>query len=145
MLGLIFCADNPTTRHFSLAFTCLQVGLEQAAVATYKSLLTKLPGGPGILEKAYSAVDKTITDVTKYVDEWLRYQALWDLQPDSLVVRFKEDISQWMQLLSGNRAKFFPSEVFFKRHFFSSKAIAHLILIMYWVSLTVLYFPQHCC
>ena len=48
-----------------------------------------------------------------YVNEWLRYQALWDLQPDSLANRFKENIPDWMQLLADikkSRATFDTSE-----------------------------------
>jgi dynein heavy chain 1 len=47
---------------------------------TYRDILTRLPGGNKILESAYEAVELTIASVKNYVDEWLRYQALWDLQ-----------------------------------------------------------------
>ena len=33
-----------------------------------------------MLEYAYETVECTIAAVKNYVDEWLRYQALWDLQ-----------------------------------------------------------------
>ena len=35
-----------------------------------------------------------------YVKEWLDYQSLWVLLPDALVIKFGEDISKWMRLLS---------------------------------------------
>ena len=47
---------------------------------SYRDILTRLPGGNKILEMAYEAVELTISSVKNYVDEWLRYQALWDLQ-----------------------------------------------------------------
>ncbi len=56
-----------------------------------------------MIESAYESVEKTLDEVTSYVDEWLRYQALWDLQPDVLVKRFGEDIALWMQLLTDIR------------------------------------------
>ncbi len=65
---------------------------------TFKELLVKLPGGSEVTEKAYSTIESTLDNVTSYVDEWLRYQALWDLQPDSLVNKFGEDIGLWMQV-----------------------------------------------
>ena len=76
-------------------------------------MLTKLPAGSQVLENCYDSVEKTIKDVKAYVDEWLRYQALWDLQPDSLNNKFGEDISKWMKLLTDikkSRATFDTSD-----------------------------------
>ncbi len=81
---------------------------------TYRDILTRLPGGSAVLENAYQGIETTLKKVKDYVNEWLRYQALWDLQPDSLVVRFKENISDWMQLLADikkSRATFDTSEI----------------------------------
>ena len=90
-----------------------QVGLDRPVTQTYKDLLTKLPGGSTVLENAYSVIEKTISCVDAYVKEWLDYQSLWDLQPDALVIKFGEDISKWMRLLSDikkSRATFDTSE-----------------------------------
>lgn len=37
--------------------------------------------------------------VTDYVNDWMRHQALWDLQPDQLFERLGTDLSRWMQTL----------------------------------------------
>ena len=90
-----------------------QVGLDRPQIQTYRDLLTKLPAGSQVLENCYDSVEKTIKDVKAYVDEWLRYQALWDLQPDSLNNKFGEDISKWMKLLTDikkSRATFDTSD-----------------------------------
>ena len=90
-----------------------QVGLDRPITQTYKDLLTKLPGGSTVLENAYSVIEKTISCVDAYVKEWLDYQSLWDLQPDAFVIKFGEDISKWMRLLSDikkSRATFDTSE-----------------------------------
>ena len=87
--------------------------MDRPATQTYRDLLTKLPGGQKVMEKAYEMVDTTIESVTSYVDEWLRYQALWDLQPDSLSNKFGEDIAKWMKLLTDikkSRATFDTSD-----------------------------------
>ena len=89
------------------------MGLDRPQVQTYRDLLTKLPSGSKILEGCYDSVEKTIKDVKAYVDEWLRYQALWDLQPDSLNNKFGEDIGKWMKLLTDikkSRATFDTSD-----------------------------------
>ena len=83
--------------------TRYQVGLDRPVQQTYKV----------DLESAYKVIDKTITSVAAYVKEWLDYQSLWDLQPDALVIKFGEDISKWMRLLSDikkSRATFDTSE-----------------------------------
>uniref|UniRef100_A0A915BJF8 Dynein heavy chain, cytoplasmic n=6 Tax=Parascaris univalens TaxID=6257 RepID=A0A915BJF8_PARUN len=67
--------------------------------ATYRDVLARLPQGQKILEQAYTAVEKVINDVADYVGEWLRYQALWDLQPDLLYERLGSDVSKWMKTL----------------------------------------------
>ena len=43
-------------------------------------LIIVFAGGNKVLEYAYETVELTISSVKNYVDEWLRYQALWDLQ-----------------------------------------------------------------
>lgn len=48
---------------------------------------------------AYSAVENVMRKVSDYVGEWIRYQALWDLQPDQLYDRLGSELTQWMQVL----------------------------------------------
>ncbi|VDL72361.1 unnamed protein product [Nippostrongylus brasiliensis] len=68
-------------------------------VATYKNILSRLPNGLGVLEKAYTTVDRILREVDEYVNEWLRYQALWDLQAEMLYERLGTDLSKWMKTL----------------------------------------------
>lgn len=77
-----------------------QVGLDKPVSQTYRNLLTKLPGGASTLEHAYEAIENKIFEVRNYVDEWLRYQSLWDLQADTLYGRLGEDINLWIKCLN---------------------------------------------
>lgn len=77
-----------------------QVGLDKPVSQTYRNLLTKLPAGSEPLENAYAAIESKISEVRNYVDEWLRYQSLWDLQADTLYGRLGEDITQWIKCLN---------------------------------------------
>lgn len=63
-------------------------------------MLAKLPGGKEPLEQAYQAIETRMVDIRKYVGEWLRYQALWDLQPDQLYGKLGEDIDLWLKCLA---------------------------------------------
>uniref|UniRef100_A0A0N5AC29 DHC_N1 domain-containing protein n=1 Tax=Syphacia muris TaxID=451379 RepID=A0A0N5AC29_9BILA len=67
--------------------------------STYRDVLAVLPQGQKILDEAYAAVEDVIKEVSEYVGEWLRYQALWDLQPDLLYERLGFDIKKWMKTL----------------------------------------------
>ncbi|XP_059178510.1 cytoplasmic dynein 1 heavy chain 1-like isoform X2 [Physella acuta] len=83
-----------------------QVGLqaESEADSTYRNVLTKLPEGPIVLESSYSAIQKTVEEFRKYVNVWLRYQSLWDLNPDVLYNRLGNNLVRWMKALEDIKA-----------------------------------------
>ena len=66
---------------------------------TYRTLLTRLPEGGGELVKVYEMIDGRLRGVRDYVKIWLQYQALWDIQSDTLVDRLGDDLDKWQQLL----------------------------------------------
>eukprot|EP00105_Crassostrea_gigas_P045649 XP_019929797.1 PREDICTED: cytoplasmic dynein 1 heavy chain 1 isoform X11 [Crassostrea gigas] len=78
-----------------------QVGLdvESESESTYRNVLTKLPSGQLILEDAYSAIQSVMKEFDNYVKVWLRYQSLWDLNPDVLYSRLGLRIKLWMNTL----------------------------------------------
>ncbi|XP_050499617.1 dynein heavy chain, cytoplasmic isoform X4 [Diabrotica virgifera virgifera] len=77
-----------------------QVGVDKPVTETYRNILTKLPGGAQPLNSAYSAIASKIKEVQNYVNEWLTYQSLWDLQADNLYGKLGEDIGKWMECLN---------------------------------------------
>ncbi|KAK3093975.1 hypothetical protein FSP39_022394 [Pinctada imbricata] len=83
-----------------------QVGLdvESESESTYRSVLTKLPGGQIVLEDAYSAIQNVMKELSSYVNVWLRYQSLWDLNPDVLYSRLGMKIKIWMATLEEIKA-----------------------------------------
>ncbi|RVE54307.1 hypothetical protein evm_001134 [Chilo suppressalis] len=100
LMRQMFAWQAVVTSQHRLQSTRYQVGVSRAQTATYRNLLTKLPGGSSPLENAYDAIEQKISQVREYVDEWLRYQALWDLQPESLYGRLGEDITLWIKCLN---------------------------------------------
>jgi dynein heavy chain 1 len=113
LLQQLFAWQAVVTSQEKIQSTRYQVGLDRPQIQTYRDLLTKLPAGNKMLESCYECVESTIYNVKEYVDEWLRYQALWDLQPDSLNNKFGEDIGKWMKLLTDikkSRATFDTSD-----------------------------------
>ncbi|XP_046751875.1 dynein heavy chain, cytoplasmic isoform X5 [Diprion similis] len=96
----LFAWQAIVTSQIRLQSSRYQVGLDKPESGTYRNLLTKLPGGKVPLEAAYEAVEVKMKDIVNYVDQWLRYQSLWDLQPDNLYGKLGDDINLWMKCLN---------------------------------------------
>ncbi|CDW61310.1 hypothetical protein TTRE_0000976301, partial [Trichuris trichiura] len=58
-----------------------------------------MPNGCKVLTDAYMVTENFVHKVKAYVNEWLRYQALWDLQADMLYDRLGTDLCKWMRTL----------------------------------------------
>lgn len=66
------------------------------------------------LAEVYGAVESRLSEISGYVDKWLQFQSLWDLQADQVYDILGDDLSQWLQLLQEirkSRATFDTSEV----------------------------------
>ncbi|KAF9889413.1 hypothetical protein FE257_007314 [Aspergillus nanangensis] len=66
------------------------------------------------LNQVYNAVETRLKEVSEYVDKWLQFQSLWDLQSEQVYDILGDDLSQWLQLLQEirkSRATFDTSEV----------------------------------
>lgn len=66
------------------------------------------------LSAAYLAIDQKLDTMALYVEEWLKYQSLWDLQSEQLYDALSDDLGQWHQLLQEirqARSTFDTSEV----------------------------------
>ncbi|KOC68078.1 Dynein heavy chain, cytoplasmic [Habropoda laboriosa] len=109
----LFAWQAIVTSQVRLQSSRYNVGLYKPESGTYRNLLTKLPYGVHHLEAAYEAVESKMKDIADYVDQWLRYQALWDLQPDNLYGKLGENINLWMKCLNDikkSRATFDTSD-----------------------------------
>jgi dynein heavy chain 1, cytosolic len=59
-------------------------------------------------------VEARLSEASSYVDRWLQFQSLWDLQADHVYNALGDDLSNWLQILSEirkSRATFDTSEV----------------------------------
>lgn len=59
----------------------------------------KLPKKSQVLMEAHEAIDHVVNMANDYVNQWTRYQALWDLQQDMLFERLGSDLSNWMKVV----------------------------------------------
>ena len=79
-----------------------QVGLERDEFetdTTYRNLLAKLPEGPVYLQAAYAAIEEKVAKMEEYVQVWLQYQSLWDMDMSMIYNRLGENMEKWMVLL----------------------------------------------
>lgn len=93
--------------------TRYQVGLDRSSVGSYKNILTLLPDRLKYLEAVYKAIEDQIRQMQDYIQQWLAYQSLWDLQPDMLYSRLGNDVTLWISTLieiKNSRATFDTSE-----------------------------------
>ncbi|RFU30184.1 hypothetical protein B7463_g6181, partial [Scytalidium lignicola] len=61
---------------------------------------TDLPGScADSLFQVYTAVENKLSHISTYVDKWLQFQSLWDLQADQVYEILGEQLSKWLQLL----------------------------------------------
>ena len=80
----------------------LQVGLEREdsdSDTTYRNLLARLPEGPVYLQAAYAAIEEKVAKMEEYVQVWLQYQSLWDMDMSMIYNRLGENMEKWMVLL----------------------------------------------
>jgi dynein heavy chain 1 len=64
--------------------------------ATYEDLIALLPAHA--LTRAYDIVWSSLSECSVYVNSWLGYQALWELDPAVAVSRLGTDITQWLEV-----------------------------------------------
>lgn len=64
---------------------------------TYRSVLAQLP--TGVLQSCLSAIERKMSLASSYVDTWMQYQALWDMDMDVVVSELGSDLARWEQLL----------------------------------------------
>ena len=60
-------------------------------------------------------VENRISEASSYVDRWLQFQSLWDLQADQVYNALGDDLVNWLQILTEirkSRATFDTSEIF---------------------------------
>ncbi|KAL1976030.1 hypothetical protein VTN31DRAFT_4422 [Thermomyces dupontii] len=66
------------------------------------------------LTEVYHTIEARLEEISKYVDKWLQFQSLWDLQAERVYEILGDNLSQWLQLLQEirkSRATFDTSEV----------------------------------
>ncbi|KII86258.1 hypothetical protein PLICRDRAFT_143847 [Plicaturopsis crispa FD-325 SS-3] len=79
-----------------------EIGLQMQGAAvsetTYTSLLTHFPDNT--LERPFSLIEIKVQQLTEYVNKWLQFQSLWDLEAEYVFNRLGDSLANWQQLLT---------------------------------------------
>lgn len=51
------------------------------------------------LSTVYQIIEDKINDISGYVNKWLQFQSLWDLEPEHVYDVLGDDLAKWLQLL----------------------------------------------
>lgn len=51
------------------------------------------------MRKVYESIEERLHQVSEYVDIWLQYQALWDMEATTVFNRLGNDLNMWQRLL----------------------------------------------
>ncbi|KAK7218812.1 hypothetical protein V2G26_006815 [Clonostachys chloroleuca] len=82
--------------------TRYQLSLNTAVIE--ETRFTDLPSEcTGILQRVYISLEKKLSEISGYVDEWLQFQSLWDLQSEQVYDALGEQLSRWLELLQDIR------------------------------------------
>ncbi|KAL2821627.1 dynein heavy chain, cytoplasmic [Aspergillus granulosus] len=107
-LGVICNLEKIKASRYSISIEVQKVQLSEACFADLPQRCTEE------LKLVYTAIETRLKAVSDYVDKWLQFQSLWDLQSEQVYDILGDDLSQWLQLLQEirkSRATFDTSEV----------------------------------
>ena len=51
------------------------------------------------LSSVYQIIENKLREVSEYVNKWLQFQSLWDLEPETVYDVLGDDLAKWLQLL----------------------------------------------
>lgn len=75
-----------------------------SATASDEPSFTDLPSDcASMLHRVYVAVEKKLQEVSAYVDKWLQFQSLWDLQSEQVYDLLGDHLPRWLECLQDIR------------------------------------------
>ncbi|GAA5873340.1 hypothetical protein JCM3774_005947 [Rhodotorula dairenensis] len=75
----------------------LRIGVEAPPAADYSALLDSF--SDNTLERPFELIEQKLREISAYVDKWLQFQSLWDLEADYVYAQLGDQLSSWQQLL----------------------------------------------
>ncbi|KNC52645.1 cytoplasmic dynein [Thecamonas trahens ATCC 50062] len=96
-LGVVGSLPVLSASRFDVMGVAAASGPGGAKMATYADLLSDLE--PNELTGAYEVIEGLLAEARRYVDSWLQYQSLWDMDASAVHDVVRDDLGLWRQLL----------------------------------------------
>ncbi|KAH9904137.1 cytoplasmic dynein heavy chain [Xylariomycetidae sp. FL2044] len=92
-----------------------QMSLTLSTVVHEEARFSELPSHcTDILSRVFTSIETKLQNLGGYVEKWLQFQSLWDLQSEQVYELLGDELSKWLQLLQEikkSRATFDTTEV----------------------------------
>lgn len=96
-IGII--AEIPRIRHTT--YSDFGEVKSERGDATHESLVHQFP--IGVLRSVYNTIESRARECEKYVESWLAYQSLWDLEAAAVIARLGGDLADWLAVVTDLR------------------------------------------
>ncbi|WVN87983.1 uncharacterized protein L203_103180 [Cryptococcus depauperatus CBS 7841] len=93
-LGIICNLNRIRSSRYEISLQVDEASLEET---TYIGLLTRVINST--LEVPLTLIEHKVQTVSSYVDKWLQFQTLWDLEAEFVYNRLGDSLSDWSKLL----------------------------------------------
>ncbi|XP_065319190.1 dynein heavy chain, cytoplasmic-like isoform X2 [Gordionus sp. m RMFG-2023] len=98
-IGIVLSLPRVTSSRYNYEYTTVSDIFHKPFHENYQNLLSQLPEGPTVIQTCYQAQESVLNKVKVYVDQWFRYQSLWDLQSERLYDKLGQDLPTWIDCL----------------------------------------------
>ena len=98
-MGVVCQLPKPKSGRFEVFDTLTAKSSKHGEVshATFDHVVKLVP--PHIVADAYASIEDHINDASIFLNQWLSYQVLWDMQVADVVVAVGADVDLWRSLL----------------------------------------------
>ena len=93
-LGVICHLQRIQSSRYDIGIDSRKPSLEETTYITLLSLLASAD-----LQKPFALIENRVKELSAYVDKWLEFQALWDLEAEYVYNRLGDNLDDWQQLL----------------------------------------------
>eukprot|EP01061_Rhynchopus_euleeides_P030593 TRINITY_DN5081_c0_g1_i1.p1 TRINITY_DN5081_c0_g1~~TRINITY_DN5081_c0_g1_i1.p1 ORF type:complete len:4809 (+),score=2467.50 TRINITY_DN5081_c0_g1_i1:97-14523(+) len=97
VLGWIVNLPKLQASRYDESLAELGQGVQLPPETTYASVLEKVDNN--LVYGAFQAVDTRCEEAFRYFEDWMKFQALWEMELDRIVVLCGEELSSWLSLL----------------------------------------------
>ena len=97
ILGWIVHLPKLQASRYDESLAELGQGIQTPQETTYAAVLQEVENS--LVYGAFQAIDRRCEEAFRYFEDWMKFQALWEMELDRIVVLCGEELSSWLSLL----------------------------------------------